>query len=62
MVEWLPNTHVKATKNGTFYDAAEVAIDTVYALPRRRRNAAAKRFRAGEIDIQYDFASSRSTG
>jgi oligopeptide transport system substrate-binding protein len=57
VVEWLPNTHVKATKNAAFYDAAEVAIDTVYFYPGEERNAATKRFRAGEIDIQYDFAS-----
>jgi oligopeptide transport system substrate-binding protein len=56
-VEWLPNTHVKLEKNEAFYDAANVAIDTVYFYPAEERNAATKRFRAGEIDIQYDFAS-----
>lgn len=57
VVEWLPNTHVKAVRNEAFYDAANVAIDTVYFYPSEERNAATKRFRAGEIDIQYDFAS-----
>ena len=57
VVEWLPNTHVKAQKNEAFYDAANVAIDTVYFYPAEERNAATKRFRAGEIDVQYDFAS-----
>ncbi len=33
------------------------SIDTVYYYPAEERNAATKRFRAGEIDIQYDFAS-----
>jgi oligopeptide transport system substrate-binding protein len=57
VVEWLPNTHVKAQKNEAFYDAQNVAIDTVYFFPAEERNAATKRFRAGEIDVQYDFAS-----
>jgi oligopeptide transport system substrate-binding protein len=56
-VEWLPNTHVKLEKNAAFYDAGNVSIDTVYYYPAEERNAATKRFRAGEIDIQYDFAS-----
>jgi oligopeptide transport system substrate-binding protein len=57
VTEWLPNTHVKAEKNQAFYDADNVAIDTVYFYPAEERNAATKRFRAGEIDVQYDFAS-----
>jgi oligopeptide transport system substrate-binding protein len=57
VVEWLPNTHVKAEKNPAFYDAASVSIDTVHFFPSEERNAATKQFRAGEIDIQYDFAS-----
>src|ERR687897_2446529 len=57
VVEWLPNTHVRLEKNAAFYDADNVAIDTVYFYPAEERNAATKRFRAGEIDVQYDFAS-----
>jgi oligopeptide transport system substrate-binding protein len=57
VVEWLPNTQVKLAKNAAFYDASNVAIDTVYFYPSEERNAATKRFRAGEIDVQYDFAS-----
>jgi oligopeptide transport system substrate-binding protein len=57
VIEWLPNTHVKLEKNAAFYDADNVSIDTVYFYPAEERNAATKRFRAGEIDVQYDFAS-----
>jgi oligopeptide transport system substrate-binding protein len=57
VVEWLPNTHVKLEKNAAFYDADNVSIGTVYFYPAEERNAATKRFRAGEIDVQYDFAS-----
>ena len=55
--EWLPNSHVKLVKNDAFYDADNVSIDTVWYYPAEERNAATKRFRAGEIDVQYDFAS-----
>ncbi|MGH6945011.1 MAG: peptide ABC transporter substrate-binding protein [Geminicoccaceae bacterium] len=57
VVEWVPNAHVKSVKNQKFYDADNVSIDTVYYYPAEDRNAATKRFRAGEIDVQYDFAS-----
>ncbi len=57
VVEWVPNTYVKSVKNDKFYDADNVSIDTVYYYPAEERNAATKRFRAGEIDVQYDFAS-----
>jgi oligopeptide transport system substrate-binding protein len=55
--EWLPNSHLKLVKNDAFYDADNVSIDTVWYYPAEERNAATKRFRAGEIEIQYDFAS-----
>ncbi len=57
VVEWVPNTYVKSVKNAKFYDADNVSIDTVTFYPAEERNAATKRFRAGEIDVQYDFAS-----
>jgi oligopeptide transport system substrate-binding protein len=57
VTDWLPNTQVTAQKNEKFYDAANVSIDTVIYYPAEERNAATKRFRAGEVDIQYDFAS-----
>jgi oligopeptide transport system substrate-binding protein len=56
-VEWVPNTHVKLAKNDQFYDAAKVQIDAITYYPAEDRNAATKQFRAGEVDIQYDFAS-----
>ncbi|MGH1478906.1 MAG: peptide ABC transporter substrate-binding protein [Geminicoccales bacterium] len=55
--EWVPNTQITTVKNDAFYDAANVSIETVHFFPAEERNAATKQFRAGEIDIQYDFAS-----
>jgi oligopeptide transport system substrate-binding protein len=56
-VEWVPNTHVKLVKNEEYYDADSVQIDAVTFYPAEDRNAATKQFRAGEVDVQYDFAS-----
>jgi len=55
--EWLPNTHVRLSKNPDFYDAKNVAIEQVEFYPTEDRGAVQKRFRAGEIDIAKDFAS-----
>ncbi len=57
VTEWVPNTHVRSEKNDAFYDADNVAIDSIVYFPAEERNAATKQFRADEIDIQYDFAS-----
>ena len=57
LAEWIPSTHVKLVKNPGFYDAANVQIDTVYLFPQEDRTAVQKRFRAGEVDVAYDFAS-----
>jgi len=57
VTEWVPNDHVTVVKNEAFYDAENVTIDQVTFYPTEERNAGTKRFRAGELDIQYDFAS-----
>lgn len=57
VVEWTPHAQVVAVKNPEFYDAANVKIDKVIYYPDEDRNAVTKRFRAGEIDFQDDFAS-----
>jgi oligopeptide transport system substrate-binding protein len=46
-----------AEKNPNFYDAANVKIDKVVYYPDEDRSAVTKRFRAGEIDFQEEFAS-----
>lgn len=57
LVEWLPNTHVKLTKNDKFYDAASASLDNLVFYTQEDRAAVQKRFRAGEIDVATDFAS-----
>ena len=55
LTEWLPQTHIKADKNEFFFDAKNVSIDTVQYYPTEDRPAALKRFRAGELDMNYEF-------
>ena len=54
LAEWLPQAHVKVVKNRHFHAAEDVAIDTVYYYPTEDRSAAVRRFRSGELDLQYD--------
>lgn len=49
--EWLSNTHVKLTKNPRFYDADNVAVDTVFYYPIEDARTALKMFKSGEIDM-----------
>jgi oligopeptide transport system substrate-binding protein len=57
LVEWIPNTHVKAVKNPEFYDAANVKVETIFYYPTEDHDSALKRFRAGELDTQHDFSA-----
>jgi oligopeptide transport system substrate-binding protein len=49
---WAPNDHVTLVKNPRFYDAATVKIDTVNYYPTVDTQAALRRLRAGELDMQ----------
>lgn len=57
LVEWIPNTHVKLTKNDKYWDAGSLALDNLTFYTQEDRAAVQKRFRAGEIDVAMDFAS-----
>src|SRR5258708_3865505 len=50
--EWNPNDHITLVKNPKFYDAANVKIDRAIFYPTTDYEAALKRFRAGELDVQ----------
>ncbi len=56
--EWVPNDHITLAKNPRFFDAAHVAFDTVIYYPATDSQAAVKRFRAGELDLQSPVAAS----
>jgi oligopeptide transport system substrate-binding protein len=52
LAEWNPNDHVTLVKNATFYDAENLKIDRAIFYPTSDYEAALKRLRAGELDIQ----------
>ena len=52
LVEWVPNGHITLVKNPLFYDAENVSIDRVVFYPTQDYDAALRRFRAGELDVQ----------
>jgi len=49
---WQPNDHVGLVRNPLFYDAAAVKIDAVNYYPTADTQAALRRLRAGELDMQ----------
>jgi oligopeptide transport system substrate-binding protein len=52
LAEWVRNDHITLVKNPKFYDAANVKIDRVIFYPTVDSDAALKRFRARELDVQ----------
>jgi len=55
LAEFVPNDHIKLTKNPKFHDAANVKIDVVNYYPTEDRSTAIKRFEAGELDTNDDI-------
>ena len=49
---WIPGDHVTLVKNQRFADAAAVKIDTINYFPTTDTQAALRRFRARELDMQ----------
>jgi oligopeptide transport system substrate-binding protein len=50
--DWVPGDHITLVKNPRFYDAAHVRIESVNYFPTGDADAALRRFRAGELDLQ----------
>ncbi|WP_409146174.1 peptide ABC transporter substrate-binding protein [Pseudoxanthobacter sp. M-2] len=55
LTEFVPNDHIKLTKNPTFHAADTVALDVVNYIPTEDRSTAIKRFEAGELDSNDDL-------
>jgi oligopeptide transport system substrate-binding protein len=53
--EWRSNNYVRLVKNPSFYEADQVCFQEVYYYPTTDVNAAVRRVRAGELDINTDF-------
>lgn len=56
---WVPGDHVTVVKNPRFHDAAHVRIATVNYYPTSDTQAALRRLRAGELDMQSPLPSSQ---
>lgn len=54
---WVPNDHITLIRNPAFYDAAGVKIDAVNYFPTADAEAALRRLRAGELDMQTPVPS-----
>lgn len=52
LARWIPNDHAALAKNSDFYDAASVKIGAVNYFPTADSEAALRRLRAGELDMQ----------
>ncbi|MBI1238764.1 MAG: peptide ABC transporter substrate-binding protein [Alphaproteobacteria bacterium] len=57
--EWQPNGFIRIARNPLFYDAENVSIDSVVFYPTDDSEAALKRFRAGELDINAGIPSQK---
>lgn len=55
LVEQVPATLIRAAKNESFYDAANVAIDEIVYYPTENQGTSLARFRGGELDVILNF-------
>jgi oligopeptide transport system substrate-binding protein len=56
---WIPGDHITLTRNPRFYDAGAVKIDTVNYFPTADTQAALRRLRGGELDMQSPLPSAQ---
>jgi len=59
LTQWSPQDRVVLTRNPHYRDAAKVKLDQVVYFPSADLDAAVSRFRAGDLDLQSGFPSSR---
>jgi oligopeptide transport system substrate-binding protein len=55
LIEYSPNTLIRAVRNPNFHSAASVKIGEVDYLPIEDDNASLKRFQSGELDVTQRF-------
>ncbi len=57
--EWTPQNRIVLAPNPNYREAAKTKLDGVVYFPSADLDSAATRFRAGELDVQSDFPTSR---
>ncbi|GGE07576.1 ABC transporter substrate-binding protein [Aureimonas endophytica] len=60
LTENIANDHITVVKNPNYWDAANVKLDKVIFYPTEDQAAAARRFEAGELDVNYGFPSEQT--
>lgn len=55
LTEWMPQSHLKLSKNAEYHDAENTQLETVIYYPTEDQSTELKRFRAGELDITADI-------
>ncbi len=53
--EWAPQDRIEIVRNESFHGAQTVAVDRVFYYPTADSTSAVARFRAGGLDIQFEF-------
>lgn len=57
---WSPQDRIVLTRNPKFHDFANVKLDRVIYFPTADLTSALARFRAGELDTQFEFPSAQT--
>lgn len=57
--QWKPNDFVHVVRNTNYYDNAKVCIDQIFFYPTSDDNAAERKVRTGDLDINTNFSGSR---
>lgn len=59
LTEWKLGDYVHVKKNPKFWDASNVCLDEIYYYPTVDTNAAERRVKKGELDVNTDISSNR---
>ena len=57
--QWKPNDFVHVVRNSNYYDNANVCLDQIFYYPTTDDNAAERKVRTGDLDINANFSGSR---
>jgi oligopeptide transport system substrate-binding protein len=57
--QWKPNDFVHVVRNTNYYDNANVCLNQIFYYPTVDDNAAERKVRAGDLDINANFLGSR---
>ena len=57
--QWKPNDFVHVVRNTNYYDNSNVCLDQIFYYPTADDNAAERKVRTGDLDINANFSGSR---